>query len=153
MSASHEQTLEFLQRKVQAKEAELIQLKELINGLSAEIGLPKPYLDVHSLNGADASSIRSDQFYGQPLSTAIRTYLEIRKASGLGAASLVEIFTAVRSGGFKFETKEEDNMRNSVRIALRKNSSVFHRLPNGEYGLLAWYPSAKEAKADTEDKE
>jgi hypothetical protein len=149
--SNHEQTLEFLRSKVQAKETELIQLKELINGLSAEIGLPRPYLDVQPVtNGGTISSIRSDQFYGQPLSTAIRTYLEIRKTSGLGAATLAEIFSAIKAGGFKFETKDEDNARNSVRLALRKNSSVFHRLPNGQYGLLVWYPGAKELKGEDE---
>jgi hypothetical protein len=38
------------------------------------------------------------------------------------------------------------------RAAMRKNNMVFHRLPNGAYGLLAWYPDAKPVKEE-DDKE
>jgi hypothetical protein len=73
--------------------------------------------------------------------------LEQRKASGLGAAGLNEIYSAIRDGGYKFESKNEDNAKISVGNNLRKSSSIFHRLPNGQYGLLEWYPLAK-AKTD-----
>jgi len=139
--------IEHLRHKVSEKEDELIRLKETINGLSEDAGLDKPYPNVRPEGSVgDISAIRADQFYGQPLSTAIRTYLEMRKASGFGAASLGEIHNAVRTGGFAFNTRDEENAKTSVRLTLRKNSSVFHRLPNGEYGLLAWYPGAKEQK-------
>jgi hypothetical protein len=38
-----------------------------------------------------------------------------------------------------------------LRQILRKNSSIFHRLPHGAYGLLSWYPNAKPAKADDDE--
>lgn len=33
-----------------------------------------------------------------------------------------------------------------IRQVLRKNSGIFHRLPNGEWGLLAWYERVKQQK-------
>jgi hypothetical protein len=34
-----------------------------------------------------------------------------------------------------------------MRISLAKNSSLFHKLPTGKFGLLEWYPNAKPLKA------
>ena len=34
---------------------------------------------------------------------------------------------------------------------MRKNSSIFHRLPNGQYGLTAWYPNMKRPKVAVEE--
>src|SRR5438132_8921727 len=63
----------------------------------------------------------------------------MRKASGGGAASVETIYQALKAGGYRFDTKNEENARNGVRISLRKNSATFHKLPNGEYGLCSWY--------------
>ena len=48
-----------------------------------------------------------------------------------------------QAGRYKFDTKDEENAKTTLRAALRKNSAIFHRLPQGEYGLLGWYPNAK----------
>jgi len=116
-------------------------LKKLVNELcrEAEVGIRYPNIS----EAGNISAIRADQFYGLPLMAAIRSYLEIRKSSGLGAATAVDIYRAIKDGGYKFDTKNEDNARIGVGNTLRKSSSVFHRLPNGQYGLLSWYPSAK----------
>jgi hypothetical protein len=137
--------LEVLTKRVGAKEDEASKLKKLVNELCAEAGINARYPNVAEANGAfgGVAGIRSDQFYGQTLTAAIRNYLEQRKASGFGAAGLNEIYLAVRDGGYKFESKNEDNAKISVGNTLRKSSSIFHRLPNGQYGLLEWYPSAK----------
>jgi hypothetical protein len=135
-------TIEVLATRVRGKEDEANKLKHLVNELCAEAGVAIRYPNV-AQNGAAGSAIRADHFYGQTLTAAIRNYLEHRKASGLGAATVVDIFRAIRDGGYKFESKSEHNKQISVGNALRKTSSIFHRLPNGQYGLLAWYPSAK----------
>jgi hypothetical protein len=140
------QLIEQLCRKATQKEDELTQLKETINNLCEDAKLPKPYPDLRAGASGDISAIRSDQFYGQPLSTAIRAYLDTRKAAGRSAASLNDIYMAVKTGGFAFNTRDEENAKASVRLTLRKNSSIFHRVPSGEYGLLSWYPNAKEQK-------
>src|SRR5689334_15812692 len=134
-------TIEVLTARVASKEAELIELKKLINGLCSEARIDSKYSDVST---ASSASLRSDQFYGQTLTTALRNYLEFRKISGQGAASVNDIFKGIKSGGYKFETNNEENQRISVGNALRKSSSIFHRLPTGYFGLLSWYPSAKE---------
>lgn len=135
-------TIEVLTNKVAAKEEEANKLKKLVNELCGEAGIAIRYADV-SEPGKTISAIRSDEFYGQTLTAAIRNYLERRKAANLGAASVTAIHKAIKDGGYKFETNSEENAKISVGNALRKTSSIFHRLPNGEYGLLAWYPSAK----------
>jgi hypothetical protein len=136
-------TIEVLTSKVRAKEEEANKLKKLVNELCEEVEIPVRYPHI-SEGGAAISGIRSDQFYGQTLTAAIRNYLELRKAANLGAASSGEIFGAIKDGGYKFGTNNEDNAKISLGNALRKSSSIFHRLPNGSYGLLAWYPNAKE---------
>jgi hypothetical protein len=76
----------------------------------------------------------------------------MRKAANLGAASVADIFSTVRKGGFKFDAKDDENAKNTIRMSLRKNSSIFHKLPNGEYGLLTWYPNAKPARDDDKNE-
>jgi hypothetical protein len=141
-------TIEVLTKRVGAKEEEANKLKKLVNELCGEAAIPVRYPNIADA-GTSISSIRSDQFYGQTLTAAIRNYLEQRKNSNLGAAGVQEIYLAIKDGGYKFETKNEEIAKISVRSALRKTSSIFHRLPNGQYGLLTWYPSAK-AKPESE---
>ena len=135
-------TIEVLTGRVRAKEEEANKLKKLVNELCGEAGVPVRFADVSEV-GASLSAIRPDLFYSLTLTAAIRNYLDLRKAANLGAASVLEIFRAIKDGGYKFDTKNEENAKISVGNALRKTSSIFHRLPNGHYGLLTWYPSAK----------
>jgi|SRR5882672_3389028 len=134
-------TIESLTNRATAKEEEANKLKKLVNELCAEAGIQSRFLHIQEAGGA--TTIRSDQFYGLSLTAAIRSYLEIRKARNLGAATITDIFRAIKEGGYKFSTKTDEIARIVVASALRKTSSIFHRLPNGQYGLLSWYPSAK----------
>jgi hypothetical protein len=148
-------TIEILTARVRTKEEEANRLKRIINELCAEEGI-EPRFPTIVDGGASSSVIRSDEYYGQTLTAAIRNYLERRKNAGLSAASLAEIFNAIKEGGYKFDTRNEENAKISVGNALRKTSSIFHRLPNGEYGLLSWYPNAKakpEGEAPTKPKD
>lgn len=140
--------IETLVDNVKAKEKEVNDLKKVINKLCGDAGIAVRFTSIQDSETA-SGGIRSDEYYGQPLTAAIRNYLERRKASGLGAATVVEIYRAIKEGGFKFETASDLNARIGVGNTLRKTSSIFHRLPNGQYGLLAWYPGAKE-KTDAE---
>jgi hypothetical protein len=145
-------TIEVLTTRVRAKEEEANKLKRLINELCSEAGIEIRFPGITE-NGGTISAIRSDEYYGQPLTAAIRNYLERRKTSGLGAATLSEIFNAVREGGYKFDTRNDENAKIGVGNALRKTTSVFHRLPNGQYGLLTWYPNAKARLPESEGRE
>lgn len=141
-----------LQGDLREIERKAVETKRAINRLCELAGAPPMYVisdDAGSKPGI--TTMRNDQFYGKVLNTATREYLEMRKAANLGPASPREIYEALVSGGFKFDTKIENNAIAGLRQILRKNSSIFHRLPQGHYGLLAWYPNAKAAKSDDGD--
>lgn len=120
------------------------ELKGTINVLCKHAGIAEMYPNVASENGVTPiTGIKADTFYGKVIGTAAREYLEMRKAGNLGPASPREIYDALVQGGFQFETKSEQVALVSLRNNLRKNSRTFHKLPNGQYGLLSWYPNAK----------
>lgn len=129
-------------------EGALTQKKRLVNELCQEYGRPLRFAEVESVRSRGVGTLKRDQFYGKPLATAIREYLEMRGPSdkgGLGAAAVNEIFSALTEGGFKFETKNEANAKRGLRIALSKNTVTFHRVGES-YGLLEWYPNARPAR-------
>src|ERR1043166_1968721 len=146
--------IEALQRDLADLERKVNETKTTINRLCEIAGSPAIYADVGATTQPSVTSIKGDTFYGKVLTTAAREYLEMRKAANLGPATPREIYEALVKGGFAFETKVEANAITGLRATLRKNSSIFHRLPGprGEYGLLAWYPRAKRVK-DTDRPE
>src|SRR5437016_2927960 len=99
MNDSELNAIEVFKARVREKEDELNRLKKAVNEMAQVAGLPAIYPSVASESIGTVAAIRGDQFYGQGLSTAIRMYLEIRKASGLSAASVSDIFEAVKRGG------------------------------------------------------
>jgi len=139
--------IEALQKDLGDLQKKVSDTKAMVNRLCVLAEMPPIYDDV-SEAGAQPSiaSLRADTFYGKVITTAAREYLQMRKAAGLGPATARDIFENLKKGGFAFDTKIEANAITGVRNTLRKNSSIFHKLPNGEYGLLAWYPRAKAAK-------
>lgn len=84
-------------------------------------------------------SIKPDEFYKQPLATAARRYLEMRKNVELGPASADEIYDALVRGGFEFPSRDIDNQKRGLQVSLSKNTLVFRKLPNELYGLADWY--------------
>lgn len=48
-------------------------------------------------------------------------------------------------------SKDEDGQKRGVAITLAKNSAKFHKLPNGDFGLLVWYPNVKAKKESRSD--
>jgi len=88
------------------------------------------------------------------MGSAAREYLDMRKTAGGDAPATVrEIFDALKGGGFDFKSKDDGNAIIVLRAMLRKNSSMFHKLQNGKYGLRAWYPNLKPPKANASDSE
>lgn len=139
-----------LQKDIAEKEAEISGLKKTVNTLCGYSGQPPIYQETE--RSADTSQMRRDQFYGVPLASAVKEYLRMRgdpKQGGNGAATVNEIFAALKAGGFHFDTKIDDNAKRNLRISLSKNVTAFHRLPgdgDGAYGLTDWYPAAKVAR-------
>ncbi len=142
---------------IDRRDAETWELKRTVNKLCAFAGLPPKYPD----SGPDGSGgsrgpLKADQFYGKPLATAVREYMDMRGApssGGQGAATVKDIFLALKEGGFAFDTKNDDNAMRGLRISLAKNTTTFHKLPNGQFGLLSWYPNAKVPKPQVDDDE
>ena len=97
--------------------------------------------------GGTITQIKPDTFYGKKLQTAMREYLEMRKAQGLGPAKPREIYDAITAGGLQFDTNVPEHALDGMRAMLRKRTNFFHKLPNGTYGLTIWYPHAKTKSA------
>ncbi|WP_128930725.1 hypothetical protein [Bradyrhizobium zhanjiangense] len=145
MSKTVDQVISELAAEITSDEAALRKKKETVNTLCGAVGRPPAYaLEVAS--SAVPTQIRSDQFYGQPLAGSVRTILEMRRAQNLGAATIKEIFEALTKGGYEFDTKSDDIAQKSLRNSLAKNTALFHKLPNGQFGLLAWYPNVKKPR-------
>jgi hypothetical protein len=142
-------TIALVQAQVRDLERQLAEKKRMVNSLCELVGQPLLYAATDPVSSNGSVSIRSDEFYGKALATAVRRILEKRAQAALGAASVSEIYEALVKGGFRFDAKNAANAKRSLRISLTKNSVTFHKLPNGNYGLLEWYPNAKERELKT----
>lgn len=145
MSKTVEDAIAELTAEIGAAESDLRKKKETVNTLCGVVGRPPAYSLQASQETAIPTAIRPDQFYGQPLASSVRVILEMRRAANLGAGSINELYDALMAGGYVFETKSEDIARKSLRNSLAKNT-IFHRLPNGRFGMRTWYPNIKEAR-------
>jgi hypothetical protein len=97
--------------------------------------------------------IQSDTFTGKKLGSAVRQFLEMRKAGGGDApATTREIFDALKEGGFVSGAKDEATGMVVLRTMLRKNTTMFVKLHNGKIGLRAWYPGLKVPKENASGK-
>ena len=143
-----------LESRLAEHERKVNELKNAINLLYDEAGRPQKYPDSDGGTGGSnlaLTQIKRDSFYGKKQMTAVREYLEMRRAQGNGPATPREIYDALTAGGYTFGTKSEHIALVGLRALLRKATMVFHRLPaTGTYGLSAWYPDAKQAKADSD---
>lgn len=152
MSKTVDQVISELAAEITADEASLRKKKETVNTLCGAVSRPPAYA-LESTTTALPTQIRSDQFYGQPLAGSVRTILEMRRAQNLGAATNREIYDSLMAGGYEFDTKSEDIAQKSLRNSLAKNTALFHKLPNGQFGLLSWYPNVKKPKAPSSSPE
>ena len=136
--------IQHLERKVNA-------LIMALNVLRDEAGLP-PYSPSPNDGGdkpePSSLEIKSDTFFGKRQHTAIREYLEMRKASGAGPARPPEIYEDLSAGGVEFESSDKQKALVALRALLRRRTSVFIKVGDtGAYGLVSWYPDAKLKKS------
>lgn len=155
MSDHIQQTIADLQAKLKEQESGVTKTKQLINQLCGIAGMPVIYQDAELQEGGNSVnlSIQGDQFYGQPLATCIRQILEIRKGLKQGPATVNDIYGALVQGNYQFDTKNEDNAKRGLRISLTKNTAIFHKLPNGKFGLIEWYPNVKPSRQRDESND
>ncbi|MBL8691681.1 MAG: hypothetical protein JNL04_21405 [Rhodospirillaceae bacterium] len=155
MSNAFEPAINALILKIEDTERKANELRRAVNVLCEQAGQPPRFPDggggtvAGSGQGGTITEIKPDTFYGKKQTTAIREYLEMRKARGIGPTKPRDILEALKNGGYQFETKDDETALAVIRNLMRKNNAVFHRLPSGVYGLAAWYPDAKKAKAQS----
>lgn len=144
-------TIELLQSQIREMDREIAETKRTVNVLCKRINRTPIY---HDTEPTQTTSHRSDEFYGKPLASVVRTILERRQAAGLGAASVDTIFNAMKNGGFLFDNAKNDGTaKRGLSVSLSKNTVTFHRLPNEDIGLLEWYPNApQKAKSNGKEK-
>jgi hypothetical protein len=135
--------IDALERRREEALATAGEMERSINTLCKEAGYPPRYTDSASTNSIRVTQISDDTFYGMKQTGAMRTYLEMRKTQGLGPAGTREIYDALLQGGYQFEAKTPDIAMVGTRALLRTQPLVFHRLPQGTWGLSTWYPDAK----------
>ena len=139
-----------LERGIEEFEQKIRALRTAINTMCENAGLQPRYAEalLTGGNSVKLSQIQDDTFYGKKQTPAMREYLEMRKAQGGGPATPRDIYEALKSGGYQFETKDETVALVGLRALLRTQPNVFHKLPQGTYGLTAWYPDAKRQSGD-----
>jgi hypothetical protein len=145
-------TIEHVREEIAKAEEALRPKKALVNQLCELAGVPLMY-ELGDSATAPLRVIRRNAFYGKPLSTCVREFLEMRTTLPVREATLDDIFSALKEGGYDLKAsgdKEEDQKR-GVAIAIGKNSQTFHRLPTGDYGLISWYPNIRERKGKQEN--
>ena len=142
--------LALLEKELRDWERNANQLRGTINLIRTKHGLP-PLPEGGGGGTGDGgpgsgviTQIQPDTFYGKKLQTAVRMYLEMRKAQGIGPAKPREIYDAVVAGGYQFGATSEEVALVGLRAMLRKRSHVFHKFPNnGTYGMMSWYEHVK----------
>jgi len=139
-----DQTIADLQMLLKQQVDQVRGTKRTINSLLTMAGKEALFSETELIESGQTgslSNIASDRWYQQPLATAIRDYLSIRKSTGNGPAAVAEIHAALVAGGYEFDAKNDDYAKRGLRSSLTKNPGTFHRLPDGKrFGLTEWYP-------------
>ena len=144
MSDHITKTIEDLKLKVSEHEEAARRTKHMVNELCIMAGADKIYADVDIPKAHKPTHLRGDEYYGKGQATAVREYLELRKSTNKGPATIDEIHDALSAGGYQFDAKLG---KRGMAIAIAKNTHTFHKLPNGKIGLMEWYPDVKESKS------
>ncbi|MEM9352555.1 MAG: hypothetical protein AAGA92_06045 [Planctomycetota bacterium] len=141
-------TIDDIQQQISELESELTYKKRIVNDLCGLASRPAIYSDADLVSKSSQVSTRPDEYYGKPLATVVGTVLEKRQAANLGAATVNEIYEEMKSGGFHFVAKNDENAKRGLYQSLGKNTTRFHKLPNGTYGLREWYPDAPRGRRE-----
>lgn len=147
-----DRTIELVQGQIRDLERALAEKKKIVNSLCGLIDRDPVYANVEP--SAAGTVLRTDEFYNRPLASVVRTILERRALANLGAASIDAIYADMIRGGFLFDAKNDGTAKRSLATSLAKSTYLFHKLPNGDFGLTNWYniPKAK-ANGGKEEKD
>jgi hypothetical protein len=153
MNEATDKVLSEIAAKIQAHQEEIVKLKTTANMVADVAGYLEPiYTDIEEKVNSVGPS-RADAYYGKPLATAVREYLEFRGQAVPGD----DVLRGLEQGGFDFNALNwaESGRLRSLAMSMSKNNTVFHKLPNGMWGLSTWYPDAverKKARARAQEK-
>ncbi len=93
------------------------------------------------------TEVQHDTFFGMTIADASKKYLTMMKAT----KSTADIAAALELGGLKHSSKDfSSNVRSII-----GNRDEFIRVPNGDWGLIEWYPGqgrGKKAKPEKKAK-
>lgn len=141
-------TIEQAKEELRKHEEAILNIKKMINQLCMFANMQPEYQDADLLGPSNGPVIiRRNAFFGKPLATCVREFLEMRKDKPVKEATLNEIFEALKEGGYDLDkiSKDDDTAKRGVAITLGKNPQ-FLKLPNNDWGLLSWYPSVKKGR-------
>ena len=124
-------TIEELEGVLRTQEEQALATKKTLNFLYQQIGEKPRYEEAIEER---KTTIKRDEYFNQPLATAVRMYLEKRGE----AATVTEIVEALKNGGFDFgNVKFADK---NMRISLAKNTALFAYIKgNDSFGLRKQY--------------
>lgn len=146
-----DRTIELVQGQIRDLERALADKKKMVNSLCELVGRDAPYANVEPSTAGTV--LRTDEFYKRPLASVVRTILERRAIASLGAASIDAIYADMIRGGFQFDAKNDGTAKRSLATSLAKSTYLFHKLPNGDFGLTAWYNIPTKAASANGNKE
>ena len=144
------EAIEVLKQKVEQKAKELSDAKKAVNQFCVCIGEPPAYeISGEPEVGQLVTNLKGHEYYMKALATVITDILE-RRGVNNGPMTVKEIYEQMKAGGYKFDTKNDENAMRNIRISMAKNSVTFHKLPNGKFGLVKWFPELKVKKQTLE---
>jgi hypothetical protein len=152
MSDHVEKMIEAAQIKLREQESAVIETKKFINQVCQFSNRPPIYLDTDlQASGQPAvasTEIARNAYYGLPLATCVKSMLKSRENLSPREISLNLIMENLKKGCFNLEgiTRDLDGQKRGVAISLAKNTTAFHKLPNGDWGLTEWYPTIRSKK-------
>jgi len=127
--------IQVLQRDLSHRMELVEQTKAILSSLYTYIGDEEPGF-LPRLPGETA------RYEGKGVATAAKEFLDSRGA----AASVDEIFAALKEGGLRFGStvSKKGEERRWVLESLRKNTRTFQRTSDGAFALTLWYRRKKD---------
>lgn len=147
MAEGINKAIEELEKKLEGIMKQASDIKKAINQLLVLNDEPIRYQDT-DVEIKGRIPVAPDEFFGKPLATAVRDFLKRRGQ----AVPLVEIYEALKQGGFEFGGEEKFQPR-GLAISLSKNTQTFVYLKSSDsYGLLEFYPEYTKKKEERRKK-
>jgi biotin operon repressor len=122
-----------VETRIRSMQAALETLKQL---RASYLGEPTP--PAASTSRPSETEVQHDTFFGMTIADAARKYLNMMKAT----KSTADIAAALELGGLKHSSKDfPSNVRSII-----GHRDDFIRVPNGDWGLMEWYPGQGRGK-------